>query len=277
MVLATANFFAENEMDSVDLSRRFHAAQAIVREAGQQALFWYRQRGQLTVERKGPQDVVSRADRECEAAIVESLRQLFPEDGCLGEEHGHHNAGAAALWVIDPIDGTANFVRGIPFWCVSLALIAGGKPVIGIIYNPVAEELYAAKRQAGARLNGRSIRVSATPRIDEARIGVGFSYRTTVDPHLDALRGLLEAHCEYSRLGSGALGMALTADGRLDGYWEAHINVWDVAAGLCLVEEAGGWTSEFMSVQAMKSGNPILASTPVLSQALRSVLPRGYY
>jgi myo-inositol-1(or 4)-monophosphatase len=263
-------------MDGIDLSRRFHAAQAIVREAGQQALAWYRQRDDLAVERKGPQDVVSKADRECEAAIIDSLRKLFPADGYLGEEHGRQNTGAGSVWVIDPIDGTSNFVRGIPFWSLSLGLIAGGEPVIGVIYNPVADELYAASKQAGARLNGRIIRVSATSRLDEARIGVGFSYRTPVDPHLQGLRGLLAAHCEYSRLGSGALGMALTADGRLDGYWEAHINIWDVAAGLCLVDEAGGWTSRFLTAEAMTSGNPILATTPLLSQALRSVLPIGY-
>jgi myo-inositol-1(or 4)-monophosphatase len=180
------------------------------------------------------------------------------------------------VWIIDPIDGTANFLRGIPFWCVSLGLIDSGEPVAGIIYSPPVEELHLARKGAGAWLNGRPIKVSATRRIEEARIGVGFSYRTPVEPHLQALKALLESHCEYSRLGSGALGMALTADGRLDGYWEAHINIWDVAAGLCLVKEAGGWTNDFMTTDVFANGNSILATTPLLSETLRSLMPRGY-
>src|SRR5688572_17489786 len=116
---------------------RYWAALAIVREAGERAADQYRRRHELEVERKGTQDLVSEADRACEDMIVGALRNLFPEDGFRGEERGVQNAGAEAVWIIDPIDGTDNFLRGIPFWCVSLGLLAAGEFVIGVIYNPI--------------------------------------------------------------------------------------------------------------------------------------------
>ena len=260
-------------MDSTDLDRRFHAAKGLVREAGQQALACYHDRASVSVERKGPQDFVSVADRDCEDFIVGALSRLFPDDGFLGEERGQqHVRPGNAIWVIDPIDGTSNFLRGIPFWCVSLGLVLGNEAIAGIIYNPATGELYAARHESGATLDGRPIRVSAVKRLEDARIGLGFSYRRPVDVHARAVQALLGAHCEYSRLGSGALGMAMTADARLDGYWEAHINIWDVAAGLCIVREAGGWHSEFMNGDGFAKGNSILAATPELVAPLRRLL-----
>jgi myo-inositol-1(or 4)-monophosphatase len=227
-------------MDEGELARRFHAGLGLVREVGQEASRQYRRRESLLVETKGLQDLVSETDRACEDEIVTSLTRMFPGDAFLGEERGLQNSGSDAVWVIDPIDGTANFLRGIPLWCVSLGLVVRNAPVIGIIYNPETDELYAAKLGSGASLNHARIKVSTVTNLNEARMGLGFSYRRPVAPHVQAISALLEAHCEYSRLGSGALGMAMTADGRLDGYWEAHINMWDVAAGLCIVKEAGG-------------------------------------
>jgi myo-inositol-1(or 4)-monophosphatase len=259
-------------MDEGELDLRFHAAIGLVREVGQEAARQYRRREKLEIETKGLQDLVSEADRACEDEIVSTLNRLFPGDSFLGEERGLQNVGGDATWVIDPIDGTANFLRGIPLWCVSLGLIFRNAPVIGIIYNPVTDELYAAKRGTGATLNRSRIRVSTVTKLSDARMGIGFSYRRPVTPHVQAISALLEAHCEYSRLGSGALGMALTADGRLDGYWEAHINIWDVAAGLCIVKEAGGWTNDFMAGDVFRLGNPILAANPALAAPLSALL-----
>jgi myo-inositol-1(or 4)-monophosphatase len=260
-------------MDEGELDRRFHAGLGLVREVGQEACRQYRRRDMLLVERKGLQDLVSETDRACEDEIVSALTRMFPGDSFLGEERGLQNTGGDATWVIDPIDGTANFLRGIPLWCISLGLVYRNAPVIGLIYNPVTDELYAAKRGRGATLNNSRIKVSTVTRLSEARMGLGFSYRRPVAPHAQAVSSLLEAHCEYSRLGSGALGMAMTADGRLDGYWEAHINIWDVAAGLCIVDEAGGWTNDFMSGDVFRLGNPILATNPALSGPLSALLP----
>jgi myo-inositol-1(or 4)-monophosphatase len=269
--MASQNF--GTTMDRADLDRKFHMAKGLVREVGQQALAYYRDRASLGVERKGLQDLVSRADRECEDIIVESLRSRFPEDGFLGEERGRQNPGSETIWVIDPIDGTANFLRGIPNWCVSLGYIEGREPIAGVIYNPVTDELYAARKGGGATMNDHEIHVSSTRSLDEARMGIGFSYRRSVDVHVAAMKALLDAHCEYNRFGSGALGMAMAADGRLDGYWEAHINIWDVAAGLCLVKEAGGWHNDFMQGDVFVKGNPILAATPGLAKDLAKLLP----
>jgi myo-inositol-1(or 4)-monophosphatase len=258
------------ETDEIEL--RYWAALGVVREAGERAADQYRRRHELDIERKGTQDLVSEADRACEDMIVGALSRLFPQDGFLGEERGAQNARAKATWIIDPIDGTANFLRGIPFWCVSLGLLAAGEFVIGVIYNPITDELYAARQGQGATLNGRKIEVSKTNTLDEARLAIGFSYRRPVAPHAEAVKALLDAHCEYSRLGSGALGLALTADGRLDGYWEAHINVWDVAAGLCIVNEAGGRVNDFLGEDGLTKGNAVLASTPHLHARLTDLL-----
>ncbi len=247
-----------------DIENRYWAAQGIVRAAGRLAADHYHRRSDLAVERKGTQDLVSEADRACEDLIVGSLKGLYPADGFLGEERGRQNFGGEATWIIDPIDGTANFLRGIPFWCVSLGLLVAGEFVIGIIYNPITEELYAASKGKGATLNGKPIKASKVASLEDARLGVGFSYRQPVASHGEAINKLLNAHCEYSRFGSGALGLALTADGRLDGFFEAHINAWDVAAGLCIVKEAGGRTNDFLGEDGLAKGNVVLAANPTL-------------
>lgn len=259
-------------MTTLEIEIRFDAARQVVDEAARNALNHFRKRKLLHIESKGLQDIVSQADRETEDIVVEGLRKSFPVDGVLGEERGRRPGTSDYLWVIDPIDGTANFVRGIPFWCVSVGLLKGDEPVAGFIVNPVVGEFYAAAKGHGATLNGKPIRASDTADIKEARVGLGFSYRRPVAAHVAAIEALLNHECEYSRLGSGALGMALTADGRLDGYWEAHINIWDVAAGLCIVKEAGGWTSNFASGDYLLRGNPILATNRLLSQPLLELL-----
>jgi myo-inositol-1(or 4)-monophosphatase len=262
-------------MNAIDIENRYWAAQGIVRAAGRLAAEHYHRRSELDIERKGTQDLVSEADRACEDMIVSALKDLFSEDGFLGEERGRQNEGAKATWIIDPIDGTANFLRGIPLWCVSLGLLADGDFVIGVIYNPISEELYAARQGKGATLNGKPIKVSAVGSLDEARLGIGFSYRHSVAAHGEAITRLLDAQCEYSRLGSGALGLAFTADGRLDGFFEAHINVWDVAAGLCLVKEAGGRVNDFLGQDGLAKGNAVLASTPRLYAPFNSLFKLG--
>jgi myo-inositol-1(or 4)-monophosphatase len=260
-------------MDQTELGLRYRFAQGVVREAGQIALERYRRRDSLTIERKGRQDFVSEADKACEEFVVGALLKVFPEDAFLGEEGGAQNSGGEATWIIDPIDGTSNFIAGVPVWCVSLGLVIRGKSVLGIIYNPVTDELYTAQAGAGAFLNGKRIRVSSAQKLDEARMGLGFSYRRPVQEHIRAVTACLEASCEYARLGSGALGMAFAADGRFDGYYEAHINAWDIAAGLVLVTEAGGWCNDFFGgPDAMAKGNFILAATPALVPALRALL-----
>jgi len=262
-------------LEPTDLDHRLQAAETIVREAGRVATDYFARRELLSIDRKGVQDLVSDADRSCEDLIVAGLSRLFPEDGFLGEERGSRNPKAAAIWVIDPIDGTHNFLTGIPVWCVSLGLVAGGELVLGIIYHPIAGELYSARSGGGAFLNGQPIKVSGATDLTRARICLGFSYRRPVAEHARAVGSLLSAGCEYLRLGSGALGLAYTAAGRFDGYWERHINSWDAAAGLVLVREAGGWTNDFLAGQGLTQGSEILAATPELVEQLKLLTAFG--
>ena len=201
-------------MIPTDLDSRLRAAEAVVRRAGRVAAEHFARRERLRIDRKGAQDLVSEADRACEDLIVASLAHLFPRDGFLGEERGLRNPGAAAVWVIDPIDGTHNFLTGIPFWCVSVGLVVDGKLVLGIIYSPLAGEFYSARRGGGAFLNGQPIKVSGETDLTRARICVGFSYRQSVAEHVRVVDEVLGAGCEYLRLGSGSLSLAYTAAGR---------------------------------------------------------------
>jgi myo-inositol-1(or 4)-monophosphatase len=249
-----------------DLEARFRAGCAAVLAGGRLARRHFDNRDRLQVEVKGPQDHASAADREVEQLIVNLLAAAFPADAFFGEEGGGRSGDS--LWVIDPIDGTTNFIHGLASYCVSLAYLRGGEPQLGMIYDPAADELFAAWRGRGATCNGAPLRVSGCTNLANALVGVGFSYRRPVRPFVEAVERLLEAHCEVRRSGSGALGMAHVGAGRLDGYWEQHINSWDVLAGLLLVREAGGWTNDFLSGNALFDGNPILACTPALKDAL---------
>ncbi len=254
-----------------DLDCRLDVARKVVRAAGSVAADYFVRRKNLTVERKGRQDLVSEADRHLEELIVEGLLASFSQDGILGEEGGARNPGTKAVWVIDPIDGTHNFLTGVQFWCVSLGLVVDGQAVLGVIYEPLADELFSARQGGGAYLNGKPIEVSGETEITRARMCVGFSYRRPVGEHVQVLEALLSAGCEYLRLGSGALGLAHTAAGRFDGYWERHINSWDAAGGLALVREAGGRTNDFFASGGLKHGNEILAATPALIKPLRLI------
>jgi myo-inositol-1(or 4)-monophosphatase len=251
----------------INLDTRFLAGCAVARAAGRLARRHYENRHALEIESKGTQDHVSIADREVEELIRAELGAAFPEDGFLGEEGGGDGAGDG-LWIIDPIDGTSNFVRGIAAWCVSMGYLRGGEFVLGMIYDPIADELFAAQRGAGAFCNGVRMQVSGAAAIDRAMVGLGFSYRRPAPPFAETVERLLSAHCEFRRFGSGALGMASVAAGRTDGYWESHINSWDVAAGILLVREAGGWTNDFLDNGGLLAGNPILACTPALKDDL---------
>jgi myo-inositol-1(or 4)-monophosphatase len=258
-------------MNDADLELRLRFGQAIAVEAGQQAKERYLRRHELKIESKGVQNFVSEADRLCEQTISGAIAAAFPNDSIIGEEHGVLDRGKEALWVIDPIDGTTNFLRGLPLWCVSIAVISDNEPVAGIIYNPVMGELHSARRGGGAWLNGTPIKVSSVTSLEQARIGLAFSYRRNLEQHVRVVSACFEANCEFTRLGSSALGMAYSADGRLDGFWASHAFAWDVAAGIIIMREAGGWVSDFMADEALNAGNTILAAPPSLVPKLQKL------
>lgn len=257
-----------------ELDARLRFAVDAARRAGDLALAYARDPARMAIEAKGVQDVVTAADKAVEAMLRREAAAAFPGDAMLGEEDGITPGwdARAPLWIVDPIDGTANFARRLPFWCVSIGLLVDGDAALGVIHAPVLDEMHAAARGRGATLNGQPIRVSAVTKPEGSRIGLGFSYRREHALHVAAVERLLSRHCEYSRLGSGALGMAHVADGRFEGYFEPHINSWDVAAGLVIVREAGGFTNDFFAGEGLLRGNPILAGAPGVRGFLESTL-----
>ena len=261
-----------SEEKTANLAERYRLAQEIVRKAGELAMRHYGQRATLGVSSKGVQNMVTEADKACESLIAEAVVDAFPEDSVLGEEGGFQDRRSSIVWVVDPIDGTSNFIRGIPFWCVSLGIVRDRRPVIGVIYDPVNEDFYAAAMGSGAFRNGKAIRPSSVAKLEEAIVGLGFSFRRPVRDHVRAIDTCLTAHCEYNRLGSGALSLAYVGEGRLDGYWEAHMNSWDAAGGIAIVMAAGGYTNDFFAGDGLHRGNCILAAAPGVAQQLKALL-----
>ncbi len=258
-------------MNDFDLDARFLAAQDVARDGGRLALRHFRNRDALTVEMKGAQDMVSKADREVEALIHGRLSMHFPGDGFLGEEGGASDGTSGGLWVVDPIDGTAGFVVGIPVWCVSIAFVAGDEIEIGVVYDPNADEMFATRRGRGAGLNGAPIRASTAMSLDEGTVGIGYSPRTGPRQAVAAIERLLDAGGMYQCNGSCALALAYVAGGRLIGYYEAHIFSWDCLAGIALVRETGGWTNDFLAGDGLMRGNPIIVAAPGLEDAMKNV------
>lgn len=259
-------------MTSPDLDIRLKTAAAITRDAGKLALDFFQRRDQLEIEHKGMQDLVSLADRQTEDVIREGLMRAFPDDAIIGEEGGTEAAAAAGpLWIIDPIDGTMNFLRGVPYWSVAVALMVDRKLMMGITYDPIHDELFTARRGGGAFRNGQPIKVSATDDPKRAVIGATFSFKMAIDAYGELLTTILRAGSDHRRLGSTALMMAHVADGRLDACATLKCNSWDVIGGLMLVEEAGGMTSDFQNGAALDEPNRCYGSAPGLAEHVKAL------
>ena len=242
------------------LNPRYLLAKAIAYEAGHLALSFFRRRDTLKIEFKGVQDMVSIADREVEALVRRMVREHYAADTVLGEELGG-TAGGEWNWVIDPIDGTACFVNGMYCWCVSVAVLHRGRPVIGVVYDPNADEMFHARRGGGAFLGQQPIEVHSGESLKDGVLGVGTSFRVGIADFIPFLEGVLREGGMFIRNGSGALMLSYVAAGRLIGYYEPHMNAWDALAGLVLVEEAGGATNDFMVDDGLTLGNPMIAGS----------------
>lgn len=251
--------------DTGDL--RLPVACAVAREAGFLARRRFNGRPGLSgINLKGHQDYLSAVDAEVEELLRTKLLASFPDDSFFGEEGG--GSFDDNVWVVDPIDGTANFVRGIPQFCISLAYVRDGRTQIGIIYDPMADELFVAERGRGATLNGEPIRVSGLAEISSSTIEAGWSNRLPFSRYVDLIARLLDDGAGIRRGGSGALALAYVSAGRLDGYCELHMNSWDALAGLLLIEEAGGWVNDFLANDGLRDGNSVLGCTPGLRDRL---------
>lgn len=256
-------------MTGNDIDSREEVLRAAIDAAGREARSFLAEPSRLAVGLKGHQDFISAADSAVERLLKERLIGAFPTDAFLGEETGGNRG--AHLWVVDPIDGTANFVRGLPHFCVSVALLVGGEMTLAAILDPVLEELYFARRGRGATRNERPVAVSPTVRMREAAIEIGWSPRVANARYLECLSRTLAAGAAVRRGGSGALGLAYVADGRSDAYAELHINAWDCLAGLLIVREARGRISPFLAEGGLERGGPILASAPGIAVALSEI------
>jgi myo-inositol-1(or 4)-monophosphatase len=247
------------------LAARHEFAIELVQEAGALAVQLRRTLGAL--EAKVPMDYATQADHDVEALIRTRIGDRFG-DPVFGEEGG--GAPADLVWVVDPIDGTVNYIHGATRWCVSIALIAGGDIESGVIHAPAEGRLFTARRGQGAFLNGAPIRVSKLRHGASPVVELGWSPRRPIERYGELVRRLVGDGIEFRRLGSGALGIADTAAGLNDGYLELHINAWDVLAGMILVREAGGWTNDFLAHDGLVGGNPIIVCTPEISARIRA-------
>jgi myo-inositol-1(or 4)-monophosphatase len=258
-------------VDARALTTRFLVACALARTAGEIAKRRFLDRNSFTVGFKGPQDYLTEVDGEVERLIATRLHIAFPDDGFIGEEgEGRVGKDGAPIWVVDPIDGTSNFARGAPHFCISIAAVLDRQVEIGVIYDPMVDEMFAAMRGAGATLNGIAMRAAATTDLKSSSVEVGWNMRAGSEAFLQLLGRVVAAGSAVVRSGSGALGLAYVAAGRRDGYVENHMNAWDCLAGIALVREAGGYVSDFLAGEGLRKGNAILACAPGVKEALLS-------
>jgi myo-inositol-1(or 4)-monophosphatase len=230
---------------------------------------------QLSIQTKDRNDFVSEVDRQAEREIIHILRKAYPNHGILAEESGAQGDDEYQ-WIIDPLDGTTNFLHGFPHFAVSIGLRHKGRLEQAVIYDPVQQELFTATRGSGAHLNDRRIRVSPRRELDGALLGTGFPFRAQqhLDPYLDMFRALFPHTAGIRRAGSAALDLAYVAAGRLDGFWEIGLSVWDMAAGVLLIQEAGGLSGDFIGGHDfLKHGNIVAANPKLFPIILKTIRP----
>ena len=229
----------------------------------------------LQVSRKGTADFVSQADLKSERILREELGRARPDYGFLMEESGADSGrDPRRRWIVDPLDGTTNFLHGLPHWAISIAAEQDGEAVAGVIYDPIKDEVFWAERGAGAFMNNRRLRVSGRRALTDALIGTGIPFAGHGDSavfsrQLEAVMGRVAG---VRRFGAAALDLAYVAAGRLDGFWESDLKPWDIAAGLVLVQEAGGYVTEIGGGRNILAGHSLLAANPALHLPLASLL-----
>lgn len=231
----------------------------------------------LQVSMKGPGDYVSQADRKAEEIVKAELMRARPDYGFLGEEGGaSEGADGQHRWIVDPLDGTTNFLHGIPMFAVSIGLERQGQIVAGVIYNPAMDELYTAEKGGGAFLNDRRLRVAARTKLTDAVVGTGVPHlgRGHHGHYLVQLRNIMGEVAGVRRMGSAALDLAYVAAGRFDGFWEEGLHAWDVAAGIIMIREAGGFVSDASGGQKMLDGGSIVAGNELIHKAMLKTLAK---
>jgi myo-inositol-1(or 4)-monophosphatase len=240
------------------LSHYSETAAAIALEAGALLRYYFERR--VTFEMKGDYDLVTEADKASEKLVIERLKQHFPEHAIVAEEGGGHENSSGYRWYVDPLDGTTNFAHSYPVWNVTLALEKDGELIAGVVFNPNRDELFTAERGAGAFLNGARIQVSKAKFVKDSLLCTGFpNHNRATNPNIHYFHELAMSAHGVRRSGSAAIDLADVACGRLDGFWEIGLSPWDMAAGILLVEEAGGICTD------MEGGKHHLKSPHILT------------
>jgi len=254
---------------------RLQLAKAIAVEGGELAVRMRLAQTNGFTERKSHQDFVTAADRAVEQHLRKRIAQRFPTDAVLGEEEGYSGA-SPSLWIIDPIDGTTNYMRGMPEWAVSIGHMVDGKLNFGVIHAPDLALTASAADREGATLNTERTDVSGCAEADQALVLLGRSDRNGGAEYLDCIRALLASGTEYRRNGSAAYSLLAVAGGRADAFYEAHLNPWDAAAGLLIIKEAGGKVSHPPLKDFLARGGPVLACNSGLNDTLAAIIPRSF-
>lgn len=249
-------------------------AEEAARRSGEILRVYWRNLPAESVVEKARNDFVSRADRESEVAIAQTILRAFPEDGILGEEGGSRPGASGREWIVDPLDGTSNFIAGFPFWGISIGVREGEKLVAAAIWDPLREEMYCATRGGGAFRNGQRLGVTRRPGVEGAFVATGFPFRSRhlIDNYLAVFKVLFLQARAIRRAGSAALDLAHVAAGVFDGFFEFHLAPWDVAAGALLIEEAGGIVRDFGGGSGyMRSGDIVAGAPGVVEDILRAI------
>jgi myo-inositol-1(or 4)-monophosphatase len=231
----------------------------------------------IKIAEKKPNDFVTEVDQRVEQEIISIIKKAYPGHGILGEETGEIE-GDDYLWVIDPIDGTRNFIHGFPHFAVSIAVMHKNKIEHGVIYDPVRQELFTASRGKGAQLNDRRIRVSQRKQLSECLLSTGFAYRHQLPEEHTVPQAILSAILpicgDIRRAGAATLDLAYVACGRFDGFWELGLHLWDIAAGILLIKEAGGMVCDpYGGEDYLKTGNVVAANPVIMRQFLKTIKP----
>lgn len=240
--------------------------QETAREAGELLLSYF---GKVAIEYKGDVDLVTEADRKSEKLIIERLKSRWPAHDTTAEESARTATGSEYRWYIDPLDGTTNFAHGNPVFCVSIAVDRKGERIAGVVFDPTRKEMFSAEKGAGAELNGRKIHVARTARLAESLLATGFpSQKRHKNPNIHFYHQLSLRTHGVRRAGAAALDLSYVACGRYDGFWEFNLNPWDTAAGVLMVEEAGGKASGFFGDPFDIASREVLASNGILHAEL---------
>lgn len=233
---------------------------------------------QLNVEHKGKNDYVSEVDKEAEDTIINTIKKYYPDHQIFAEESGQgkQNSKSDVRWIIDPLDGTTNFLHQFPQFCVSIAIEVKGKVQHAAIFDPVRDEMFTASRGSGAFLNNRRLRVSEQKTLENALLATGFPYHdfSYIDDYMASLKSFMTNTAGIRRAGSAALDLAYVACGRVDGYWEFNLKPWDIAAGALIVKEAGGLATDFKGGDDFLTSGNILTANPKLYKEMAQTLAK---